>query len=90
MGRSSPCATRYRLVPSRCTLCRITEYIEASCRVKTFGKTGIEIEALTGASIALLTVWDMVKSAEKDEDGQYPITRIEGIHVVEMIKGSVK
>lgn len=65
-----------------------SEYIEVSCRVKTFGKTGIEMEALTGASVALLTIWDMVKSAEKDENGQYPVTRIEGIHVVEKIKGS--
>lgn len=62
------------------------EYIEASCRVKTYGKTGIEMEALTGVSIALLTIWDMVKSAEKDENGQYPVTRIEGIHVDEKIK----
>lgn len=65
-----------------------SEYIKVSCRVKTFGKTGIEMEALTGASVALLTIWDMVKSAEKDENGQYPVTRIEGIHVVEKIKGS--
>lgn len=64
------------------------EYIEASCRVKTFGKTGIEMEALTGVSVALLTIWDMVKSAEKDEAGQYPVTRIEGIHVVEKLKGA--
>lgn len=63
------------------------EYIEASCRVKTYGKTGIEMEALTGVSVALLTIWDMVKSAEKDENGQYPVTRIEGIHVDEKIKG---
>ena len=65
-----------------------SEYIEVSCRVKTFGKTGIEMEALTGAAVALLTIWDMVKSAEKDENGQYPVTRIEGSHVVEKIKGS--
>ena len=65
-----------------------SEYIEVSCRGKTFSKTGIEMEALTGASVALLTIWDMVKSAEKDENGQYPVTRIEGIHVVEKIKGS--
>ena len=65
-----------------------SEYIEVSCRVKTFGKTGIEMDALTGAAVSLLTSWDMVKSAEKDENGQYPVTRIEGIHVVEKIKGS--
>ncbi|MEA5037639.1 Cyclic pyranopterin monophosphate synthase [bioreactor metagenome] len=64
------------------------EYIEAFCRVKTYGKTGIEMEALTGVSLALLTIWDMVKSAEKDEAGQYPVTRIDGISVIEKIKGT--
>ncbi|EHQ34647.1 cyclic pyranopterin monophosphate synthase MoaC [Methanoplanus limicola] len=62
-------------------------YIEAKCTAKTFGRTGIEMEALTGVSVALLTVWDMVKSAEKDEDGQYPETGIEDVHVIEKIKG---
>ncbi|MBN2734242.1 MAG: cyclic pyranopterin monophosphate synthase MoaC [Methanomicrobiaceae archaeon] len=57
-------------------------FIEAICTVKTYGKTGVEMEALTGVSIALLTIWDMVKSAEKDEEGQYPETGIEDIHVV--------
>jgi cyclic pyranopterin phosphate synthase len=61
-------------------------FIEAKCRVKTYAKTGIEMEALTGVSVALLTIWDMVKSAEKDAFGQYPVTRIEGIHVIEKIK----
>lgn len=65
-------------------------YIEIECRVKTFGKTGIEMEALTGVTVALLTIWDMVKSAEKDESGQYPVTRIDGVHVVEKIKGTVQ
>ena len=32
------------------------------CTVKTFGKTGVEMEALTGASIAALTVYDMCKA----------------------------
>ena len=63
------------------------EYIEAFCRVKTYGKTGIEMEALTGVSLSLLTIWDMVKSAEKDEVGQYPVTRIDGISVIEKKKG---
>jgi cyclic pyranopterin phosphate synthase len=63
------------------------ESIEAECRVRTYGKTGIEMEALTGVSVALLTIWDMVKSAEKDEAGQYPVTRIEDVHVVEKRKG---
>jgi len=62
-------------------------FIEASVVVKMTGKTGVEMEALTGVSVALLTVWDMVKSAEKDKDGQYPVTRITDIRVVEKKKG---
>jgi len=61
-------------------------YIEATAVTKSTGKTGVEMEALTGVSVALLTIWDMVKSAEKDENGQYPVTRIENIHVVEKKK----
>ena len=62
-------------------------YIEAIVIVKMTGRTGVEMEALTGVSVALLTVWDMVKSAEKDKDGQYPVTRIENIRVLEKKKG---
>jgi cyclic pyranopterin phosphate synthase len=62
-------------------------YIEVTVVVKMTGKTGVEMEALTGVSVALLTVWDMVKSAEKDKDGQYPVTRIVDIRVVEKKKG---
>lgn len=61
--------------------------IEASVRVRSLGRTGVEMEALTGVSVALLTVWDMVKSAEKDDRGQYPMTRIEDIRVLEKRKG---
>ncbi|MDD1705142.1 MAG: cyclic pyranopterin monophosphate synthase MoaC [Methanoregula sp.] len=63
------------------------DFIEATVRVKMTGKTGVEMEALTGVAVALLTIWDMVKSAEKDKDGQYPVTRIEGIRVLEKKKG---
>jgi cyclic pyranopterin monophosphate synthase len=62
-------------------------WIEATVRVKTVGKTGVEMEALTGVSVALLTIWDMVKSAEKDSEGQYPVTRIEGVSVTDKKKG---
>lgn len=64
-----------------------TGFIEATVVVKMTGKTGVEMEALTGVSVALLTVWDMVKSAEKDKDGQYPVTRITDVRVVEKKKG---
>ncbi|NYT04758.1 MAG: cyclic pyranopterin monophosphate synthase MoaC [Methanomicrobiales archaeon] len=61
--------------------------IVATVSVRTYGRTGVEMEALTGVSVGLLTVWDMVKSAEKDAEGQYPETRIEGIRVTEKRKG---
>jgi len=61
-------------------------FLTATVEVKSTGRTGVEMEALTGVAVALLTVWDMVKSAEKDPDGQYPLTRIEGIRVVEKRK----
>jgi cyclic pyranopterin phosphate synthase len=50
--------------------------------VETTGKTGCEMEALEGVTTGLNTVWDMVKAAEKDGEGQYPGTRIEGVEVV--------
>ncbi|MDD1678052.1 MAG: cyclic pyranopterin monophosphate synthase MoaC [Methanomicrobiales archaeon] len=62
--------------------------IEAEVRVRSTGKTGVEMEALTGVSVALLTIWDMVKSAEKDEHGQYPCTCISDVQVVEKKKGT--
>ncbi len=40
--------------------------IVIECTVKTFGKTGVEMEALTGASIAALTIYDMCKSMTQD------------------------
>ena len=39
--------------------------IEASCRVKLSGKTGAEMEALTGVSVALLTIYDMCKAIDR-------------------------
>ncbi len=50
-------------------------------------KTGVEMEALYGVSVALLTVWDMVKSLEKDARGQYPTARVEDVRVVSKEKG---
>ena len=34
--------------------------------VRTTGKTGVEMEALTGVSIAALTIYDMCKAIDKD------------------------
>lgn len=62
------------------------ETVSATATVKTKAQTGVEMEALTAVSIALLTVWDMTKQYEKDADGQYPSTVITDIHVVKKFK----
>jgi cyclic pyranopterin monophosphate synthase len=57
--------------------------------VKTRAQTGVEMEALTATSVALLTIWDMTKKYEKDRHGQYPTTLIESIGVVRKIKRNI-
>lgn len=48
----------FRLLPETCE-------IETLCAVRCRGRTGVEMEALTGASVALLTVYDMCKAVDK-------------------------
>jgi cyclic pyranopterin phosphate synthase len=60
--------------------------IRVICMVKSTYKTGVEMEALSGVSAALLTIWDMTKYLEKDKYGKYPNTKIEDIRVIEKIK----
>ena len=48
--------------------------------VKISGQTGVEMEALTAVSVACLTIYDMVKAAEKS-------MRIEGIRLLEKSGG---
>jgi cyclic pyranopterin phosphate synthase len=48
--------------------------------VKVTGPTGVEMEALTAVAVACLTIYDMIKAAERG-------VRIEGIHLVEKIGG---
>ena len=43
-----------------------SEHIEVLCEVIIEGKTGVEMEALTGANIACLTIYDMCKSISQD------------------------
>ncbi len=50
-------------------------------------RTGVEMEALTGTTVALLTAWDLVKPLEKDDAGQYPDARMTDVRVVEKVKG---
>ncbi|SHD78203.1 cyclic pyranopterin monophosphate synthase MoaC [Schnuerera ultunensis] len=44
----------------------LEDAIEIESEVKTIGKTGVEMEALTAASIAALTIYDMCKAVDKD------------------------
>jgi len=48
--------------------------VRAICKLT--GQTGVEMEALTAGSVACLTIYDMVKAAERG-------MRIEGIHLIE-------
>jgi cyclic pyranopterin phosphate synthase len=50
--------------------------VSITATVRTTGKTGVEMEALTAVSVAALTVYDMAKAVEKT-------MRIQNIHLVE-------
>lgn len=54
--------------------------IEITARVCCDGKTGVEMEALTAASIAALTVYDMCKAVDKG-------MRIEGLRLISKVGG---
>ena len=58
------------------------DVIEARCVVSAQARTGVEMEALVGVTMALNTLWDVVKYLEKDEEGQYPSTRITDVRVI--------
>lgn len=57
------------LAISNCSIdfevCEDTRCIYASCTVKIEGKTGVEMEALTGVTVTLLTIYDMCKAIDK-------------------------
>ena len=54
--------------------------IAVVAEVKVSGQTGVEMEALTAVSIACLTIYDMLKAADKG-------MRIEAVHLVEKTGG---
>lgn len=54
--------------------------IRTFCTVKTDGKTGVEMEALTGVQVALLTIYDMCKAIDKH-------MVMTDIHLIEKIGG---
>lgn len=65
-------------------------FITTRCRVVSEYKTGVEMEALVGVTVTLLTIWDMVKYLEKDKVGQYPHTKIGEVGVLKKEKESIK
>ncbi|MCI4331237.1 MAG: cyclic pyranopterin monophosphate synthase MoaC [Thermoplasmata archaeon] len=78
------------LTGSRVTLSIQRSGVRVEAVAEALWRTGVEMEALVGATIALLTVWDMVKYLEKDERGQYPITRLGPVQVLRKIKRAGK
>ncbi len=55
---------------------------EVTCIARTVAQTGVEMEALTGVTVALLTIYDMCKAVNKD-------MRISDVHLVEKTKSPV-
>ncbi len=53
--------------------------IEITCTAQTSARTGVEMEALTGASVAALALYDMCKAVDQT-------MHLEGIRVVEKVK----
>ena len=62
------------------------DWVEVTVTVAAHEKTGVEMEALTAVSAALLNIWDVVKAYEKNSDGQYPSTAIQWIRVTKKVK----
>jgi cyclic pyranopterin monophosphate synthase len=57
----------------------ILDGLEVQCTARTAAQTGVEMEALTGVSIALLTIYDICKAVDKEME-------ISDIHLLEKTK----
>jgi len=55
---------------------------EVTCTARTIAQTGVEMEALTGVTVALLTIYDMCKAVDKH-------MRISNVHLIEKTKSTV-
>ncbi len=53
--------------------------VHVSCMAKCIGQTGVEMEALTGVQVGLLTVYDMCKAVDK-------AMHMENVHLIKKIK----
>jgi cyclic pyranopterin phosphate synthase len=56
--------------------------VEAICTTRTVSQTGVEMEALTGVTVALLTIYDMCKAVDKT-------MRIGDVHLVRKTKTEI-
>src|SRR6266513_5408798 len=63
----------------------LNNHAEVKCTARTVAQTGVEMEALTGVAVALLTIYDMCKAVDKEmqlsdirlvEKNQSPITAV--------------
>ena len=60
--------------------------LRCTVTVSAHWKTGVEMEALCGVNAGLLCAWDMLKSQEKNSEGQYPNSEIQQIRIVKKVK----
>ena len=60
--------------------------VKVTATVKAYDRTGVEMEALTAVTVALLNIWDVTKQYEKNAEGQYPSTLISEIKVERKVK----
>ncbi len=78
------------LTGSSVTATVVGRTVRVRATAETVARTGVEMEALVGATTALLTAWDMVKYLEKNERGLYPATRLGPVRVVAKVKGEAR
>ncbi len=76
------------LTASRVEVRPSTRGVRVRTEASTVDRTGVEMEALVAATVALLTVWDMVKYLEKDDRGLYPRTSLGPVRVLAKRKGA--
>ena len=75
------------LTGSRAEVALVGTRVRIVAEAESRGRTGVEMEALVGAVVGLLTVWDMVKYLEKDARGLYPFTGLGPVRVRAKEKG---
>jgi cyclic pyranopterin phosphate synthase len=60
----------------------LNNHLEVKCTARTVAQTGVEMEALTGVAVALLTIYDMCKAVDKEME-------ISDVRLVEKTKSPV-